>query len=256
MTNSSSYVVPLKYAQVQPKLYRGSYPKEHNLPFLKALKLKTIVSLIPGPLSEENDPIIYKFVKDNNINCVHIPCKGAKDKKKDKKDKKVKERIKQTNDTEFSNILGNSKDGAIESNGNINKTEAEKSKKEEDNKKALKKVKRRDKSVPLTNEDIYDILQVLLIKKNYPIYIHCSNGELITSIAIACLRKMSYWSSVSIFNEFLQFSGNINVHERKFIEEFNANGFVPKDKNQEHYVEWITRREGWAGPRRLKFYSV
>ncbi len=63
---------PLRFSMMQPDLYRGSYPRPINHKFLKRLKLKTIVSLIPKPITEESDPILWKFCHDEGIMLIHI----------------------------------------------------------------------------------------------------------------------------------------------------------------------------------------
>ena len=176
-----SLVTPLHFNTVQINLYRGSSPREINLPFLKRLRLKHILSLTPEPLDEP----ITTFCKENNIKMKHIKCndKPAKDK--------------------------------------------------------TKKVKRKKKPVPIEYDVVIECIAFLVDKRNYPIYIHCHNGELITSLVVACLRKFSYWSTVSILNEFLIYNSSINVHERSFIEQFNLEvdirGLKPEDK-----VPWVS----------------
>ncbi|KAK9323766.1 tyrosine phosphatase family-domain-containing protein [Lipomyces orientalis] len=66
--NPPLLVTPLRYGIVQPKLYRGLYPRKINLPFLRRLKLKTILSLTPEPLEDE----IAKFCNDEGIKMTHI----------------------------------------------------------------------------------------------------------------------------------------------------------------------------------------
>lgn len=61
-------VTPLRYGIVQPKLYRGMYPRKINLSFLRRLKLKTILSMTPEPLVEE----IQDFCDQQRITTIHI----------------------------------------------------------------------------------------------------------------------------------------------------------------------------------------
>ncbi|KAF2004806.1 protein-tyrosine phosphatase, partial [Amniculicola lignicola CBS 123094] len=53
-------------------VYRSSYPMEENYAFLKSLKLKTIITLVP----EECAPHYVKFMSESGINHVqvHIPA--------------------------------------------------------------------------------------------------------------------------------------------------------------------------------------
>ncbi|AET40569.1 protein-tyrosine-phosphatase Ecym_6186 [Eremothecium cymbalariae DBVPG len=182
ISGGTQLVSPLYFSCVQPKLYRGSYPREINLPFLKTLRLKYIVSLTAEPST--NDLILMKFCEEQDIEVIHISCgndKCSKDKPK---------------------------------------------------------IKRKKKPVPIEYDVVIKCVQFLINKNHYPCYIHCETGQLVTSLVIACLRKLSYWSTVSIFNEYLTYMSGINIHERKFIESFNleieVNGLDMTDK-----VPWI-----------------
>lgn len=178
-----SLVAPLHFSLVQPNLYRGSYPREINLPFLRTLNLRYILSLTPEPL--ENDPLMAKFCAENNIQTKHVECS------KEKKDK------------------------------------------------TKPKVKRKKKAVPIEYDVVVECVKFLIDGRHYPCYIHCTNGELITSLVVACLRKLSYWGTVSILNEFLAYNSSINIHERSFVENFKSeieiDNLEVKDK-----VPWIT----------------
>ncbi|KAL6945406.1 hypothetical protein ACO0QE_002858 [Hanseniaspora vineae] len=254
MFDSAIYTTPLNFSQFQPKLYRGTHPHDKNFPYLKLLQLKTIISILPEPITEENDPEFVKFIQVEKIKQVHIPCDGKKKKKKDKNKKdKDKGKAKDVDGQEAKEADGcaeklkdaQKKDkSAPTSSGDPAESklqdEAELAKQEEE-----KKVKRRDKAVPITEQSVYEIIDILLDNRNYPIYLHCATGETITPIVVACLRKLSYWSSVSIVDEFIRFSGSINVHERAFIEEFNVDDFTPKLTDKTHYASWIKRTQGW-----------
>ncbi|KAI9321883.1 tyrosine phosphatase family-domain-containing protein [Dichotomocladium elegans] len=61
-------IPPFRYAIVEDKLLRGGYPKERNMRFLKRLRLKTILSLIPNKLTAE----MHDFCAENAINMIHI----------------------------------------------------------------------------------------------------------------------------------------------------------------------------------------
>lgn len=182
-----SLVTPLYFSAVQPNFYRGSCPREINIPFLNTLGLKYILSLTPEPLT--NDAVMSKFCAEKGIQAIHIECNNEKSQKD----------------------------------------------------KSKTKVKRKKKPVPIEYDVVVRCVQFLIDRRHYPCYIHCTNGELVTSLVVACLRKLSYWSTVSIFNEYLTYTSSINIHERGFIENFNLeieiNDLEMKDK-----VPWITVR--------------
>lgn len=62
------FLPPCCYGAVEDDLYRGSYPAERNYPFLKILKLRSILSLTPEPPSKG----LLDFCKENNIGSYHL----------------------------------------------------------------------------------------------------------------------------------------------------------------------------------------
>lgn len=102
-----------------------------------------------------------------------------------------------------------------------------------------KKVKRKKKAVPIDYDVVIKTITFLVDRRNYPVYIHCENGELITSLVIACLRRFTYWSTVSILNEFLVYNSSINVYERDFIENFKSE-IVIEGLKIEDKVPWLS----------------
>lgn len=103
------------------------------------------------------------------------------------------------------------------------------------------KIKRKKKTVPIEYDIVVRCVKFLIDKRHYPCYMHCTNGELIISLVVACMRKFSYWSTVSILNEFLVYNSSINIHERNFIENFNSEIEVD-DLDIKDKVPWITVR--------------
>ncbi|KAK9476332.1 tyrosine phosphatase family-domain-containing protein [Lipomyces japonicus] len=157
-------VTPLRYGIVQPKLYRGLYPRKVNLPFLRRLKLKTILSLTPEPLVED----IQEFCRREGINMIHIKIsKGGK------------------------------------------------------------------KGVSLTYKEVKQALEILISESRAPLYFHCINGSQATSLVIACLRKLSFWRTSSIFSEFMYYS-DVSALDHKFVQDFRGEIQLPADA-----VPWI-----------------
>lgn len=74
-------VTPLRFGVVQPNLYRGSYPRPHNLRYLKRLRLRSILSITPLPLRDD----IKQFAQENGITLIHIECAGYASKSKKKR---------------------------------------------------------------------------------------------------------------------------------------------------------------------------
>lgn len=169
-------VPPLRFNIVQEKLYRGAYPREINFEFLKNLRLKTIISLTPLPITAETDPKLYEFAINNNIDLIHVECaQSGKGKKR---------------------------------------------------------------GVPMGYTTIVSVMKYIIHNEYTPVYIHCLNGGQVTSLVVACLRKLQFWSSISIFNEFINFTTNITVNDRSFVEGFKGEiNINPSDK-----ADWL-----WVG---------
>eukprot|EP01095_Lingulamoeba_sp_RSL-Kostka_P000459 TRINITY_DN10738_c0_g1_i1.p1 TRINITY_DN10738_c0_g1~~TRINITY_DN10738_c0_g1_i1.p1 ORF type:complete len:101 (-),score=19.36 TRINITY_DN10738_c0_g1_i1:28-330(-) len=78
---SKTIIPPFRYSVVEVGLYRGAFPTERNYRFLKRLRLKTLISLIPKKkhtleLAQlcENENIQHKFFSIEKIkDVVEIP---------------------------------------------------------------------------------------------------------------------------------------------------------------------------------------
>lgn len=69
------YHPPFRFAIVEHQVYRGAYPKERNYPYLKRLRLKTILSLTPAPPGDS----VLSFGAVNLIQNLHVPVDKPKD---------------------------------------------------------------------------------------------------------------------------------------------------------------------------------
>ncbi|KAJ2715454.1 protein-tyrosine-phosphatase [Coemansia spiralis] len=67
-------IPPHRFERVQSRVYRGGYPKQRNFRFLRRLRLRTIVSLIPG----DQDSAFAEFCSREGIErvCIEVesPC--------------------------------------------------------------------------------------------------------------------------------------------------------------------------------------
>ncbi|KAI8805752.1 protein-tyrosine phosphatase, partial [Cladochytrium replicatum] len=59
---------PSRFGSVESDLYRGSYPKPRNFPFLGLLRLRTILSLTPQPPNMD----LITFCRENSITSTHV----------------------------------------------------------------------------------------------------------------------------------------------------------------------------------------
>jgi hypothetical protein len=135
---------PYRFAQIEPDLFRGGYPKERNKSFLDRLELKTILSLTPEPISIQD------------VNCVHI------------------------------------------------------------------KVDKPKEGIPLNYQKVNQILLLLLDPLQYPIYIHCLDGQLVTSLVIMCLRKYIGWDMHSYHQESVRYlkEESVTAEQQEFVEKY------------------------------------
>ncbi|GBB98152.1 hypothetical protein RclHR1_03150015 [Rhizophagus clarus] len=68
-------ITPFRFAIVEDEVYRGAYPKNRNYRFLKRLKLKTMLSLVPDPPVPE----LLEFCRNENIKNIHFQVHKVKD---------------------------------------------------------------------------------------------------------------------------------------------------------------------------------
>ncbi|CAN6597618.1 inositol phosphatase Siw14p [Trichomonascus vanleenenianus] len=66
---------PENFSIVVNDIYRSSFPRTENFEFLKRLKLKAILVLIPEPYPEEN----VKFLEENGIKFFQVGMSGNKE---------------------------------------------------------------------------------------------------------------------------------------------------------------------------------
>jgi protein tyrosine/serine phosphatase len=64
---------PHRFNMIDNSIYRGAYPVLPNYRFLSRLQLKTILSLVPEPPTED----LKQFCELASINIIHIPVSRA-----------------------------------------------------------------------------------------------------------------------------------------------------------------------------------
>lgn len=95
--------------------------------------------------------------------------------------------------------------------------------------------KGKKRGVPLGYTAVLTAINYIIHTQHAPIYIHCLNGGQVTSLLVACLRKLQFWSSLTIFNEFINFTTNITVNDRSFVDNFQGDIMVDPG----YKVEWL-----------------
>eukprot|EP01079_Euglenida_sp_SAG-EU17-18_P002980 gene2981-3549_t len=66
--------VDARYGVVEEGVYRGGYPTLHNFRFLRRLRLKTIISLVPEPATYD----LAEFGREEGVQMIHIPAEMFK----------------------------------------------------------------------------------------------------------------------------------------------------------------------------------
>eukprot|EP00842_Homolaphlyctis_polyrhiza_P004025 jgi/Hompol1/4623/HPOL_003793-RA len=79
-------------------------------------------------------------------------------------------------------------------------------------------------NIPLSFPKVCQILPVLIDTTNLPIYVHCLDGSLVTSIVIMCLRKLQCWSPQSYIAECTRYikEDMVSTEEAEFVEKFTG----------------------------------
>lgn len=99
-----------------------------------------------------------------------------------------------------------------------------------------KEKSKKKRAVPLRYSVVRHVLELLLDSSLSPVYIHCLNGSQVTCLIVACLRKLSFWSTEAIADEFQRYS-DFELEDQKFIQDFKSQIKLPK-----HTVGWM-----WQG---------
>lgn len=66
---------PPNFGRVGSQIFRSSFPKKQHFEFLKKLKLRSILVLLPEEYPEHNE----EFCKENNIQIFQVPLDGNKE---------------------------------------------------------------------------------------------------------------------------------------------------------------------------------
>lgn len=89
--------------------------------------------------------------------------------------------------------------------------------------------KGKKRGVPMGYTAVLTALDLVIHNKHAPVYIHCLNGGQVTSLIVACLRKVQFWSSIAIFNEFINYTTSITINDRSFVDGFEGEIEVDED---------------------------
>lgn len=95
---------------------------------------------------------------------------------------------------------------------------------------------KKKRGVPLAYEVVRAACEYMINADMAPMYVHCVNGSHVTCLVVACLRKLSFWSTAAISDEFLRY-GDMELADRQFVEGFRVQISVPPKT-----VPWV-----WKG---------
>lgn len=102
--------------------------------------------------------------------------------------------------------------------------------------------KGKKRGVPMGYTAVVRALDYIIHAQHAPVFVHCLNGAQVTSLLVACLRKMQFWSSIAIFNEFINYTRSITVNDRSFVDGFR--GEIDVDHNDKTVWLWTGLSRG------------
>ncbi|GAA93577.1 uncharacterized protein L969DRAFT_104547 [Mixia osmundae IAM 14324] len=77
--------------------------------------------------------------------------------------------------------------------------------------------------VTVNRSHVREACELMLDKRNHPVYLHCLDGVDVTSIVIACLRKVMMWNLDSVYSEMTRFLRlPPTTQSRQFVSDFLA----------------------------------
>lgn len=69
------YIPPINFGMVCPGIFRSGFPNKKNFPFMKKIKVKTIIYLCPETYIEKN----MEFANEHNISIKQFGIEGNKE---------------------------------------------------------------------------------------------------------------------------------------------------------------------------------
>lgn len=197
------YVPPLNFSLVEDGIYRSGFPMPINYPFLKQLKLKTIIYLGDLCLDKPKDKKDKSKEKDKDKSTDKDKDKDkdkekSKDEKKPKKDKsgivEIYENYKAWIDTTDINyyplVMKSSQEPFI-----LQETQQ------------------------VTQKSLVGALELMLNKENFPILIHSNKGKHRIGVLVGLMRKLLQgWCMSGIFEEYEKFAMGKSEFDLEFIE--------------------------------------
>jgi len=101
------------------------------------------------------------------------------------------------------------------------------------------RVNKPKENIPLSYSKIVLCLQALINPENFPLYVHCLDGTVVTGIVLACLRKLQLWPVATAMTEYVRYTSDEvpESAEREYVTKFSSPIEIPVD-----YPKWL-----WKG---------
>ncbi|CEG44682.1 Predicted protein tyrosine phosphatase [Plasmopara halstedii] len=86
-------------------------------------------------------------------------------------------------------------------------------------------------NVTVSPATVAQIIEILIQKKNLPLYIHCLDGANVTGIVVMILRKLQHWTKLATVSEFCRFTRDhaIEKNESEYLTTFSEEVVVTAD---------------------------
>lgn len=200
------YVPPLNFSLVEGSIYRSGFPIPINYPFLKQLRLKTIIYL--GDLGlEKKSKKDKKKNKDKEGEKEEDKEKGKDDKESEGNDESKEKKKKDKHGT--MEIMEGYKNWLSTTDITFHHLEMGSS----------QEPFLLQEQHEITQKSLTTALELMLDKRNFPILIHSNKGKHRIGVLVGLMRKiLQGWCMSGIFEEYEKFAMGKSEFDLEFIE--------------------------------------
>ncbi|GEQ68177.1 hypothetical protein JCM33374_g1844 [Metschnikowia sp. JCM 33374] len=206
----ANYVPPLNFSLVEDGIYRSGFPMPINYPFLKQLKIKTIIYL--GDLGEEKPKKKKKEENGSKSDKLSKPGEASNTEKEEnqpgEKDETAKEKKPKKDKHGTAEIFDNYKAWIATTDIKFHHLVMHSS---------------QEPFISNTEEGaqmaLIGALSLMLDKQNFPILIHSNKGKHRIGVLVGLMRKLFQgWCMSGIFEEYEKFAMGKSEYDLEFIE--------------------------------------
>ena len=77
-------------------------------------------------------------------------------------------------------------------------------------------------------------------------YIHCTDGQAVTGVVVACLRRLQCWKMDAVITEYERRVDDVEDVERKWIQRWTGDDLVVAAAQLPRWMQWILQeKETW-----------